>query len=85
MPIEIGGKTLETDEEGYLADISQWEPGVAEYMANQDHVELTENHWVILNILRDYYDEYQTAPAVRVLCKQIAKKVNTVFNLFLGM
>lgn len=75
MPIDVGGKSLETDEEGYLADISQWEPAVAEYMAKQDDVELTENHWVILNILRDYYDEFQTAPAVRVLCKQIGKKL----------
>ena len=66
MPIEVGGKTLETDEEGYLADIGQWEPDVAELMARADGIELTEEHWVVLNILRDYYNEYQSAPAVRV-------------------
>ena len=33
MPIEVSGKTLETDEEGYLANINEWEPGVAEVMA----------------------------------------------------
>ncbi len=75
MAIEVGGKTLETDEEGYLADISKWEPDVAEFLARVDGIELTEPHWVILNILRDYYIEYQSAPAIRVLNKTIGKKM----------
>ena len=29
MTIEVNGKTYETDEEGYLADLNQWEPEVA--------------------------------------------------------
>ena len=33
MGIEVNGKTLETDEEGYLADLNQWEPEVANVMA----------------------------------------------------
>ena len=34
MPIEVNGKTLETDEEGYLANINEWEPGVADTLAS---------------------------------------------------
>ncbi|MCG6870346.1 MAG: TusE/DsrC/DsvC family sulfur relay protein [Gammaproteobacteria bacterium] len=75
MPIEIGGKTLETDVEGYIKDISQWEPEVANFMAGQDGIELTDEHWEILNILREYYNEYQSAPAIRVLNKAIGKKM----------
>ena len=43
--------------------------------ARADGIELTEVHWVVLNILRDYYNEFQAAPAVRVLNKTIGKKV----------
>ncbi|MEN8131209.1 MAG: TusE/DsrC/DsvC family sulfur relay protein [Pseudomonadota bacterium] len=75
MSIEIGGKALETDEQGYLASISEWEPAVAETMAKLDEIELTNEHWTIINILRDYYDEYQVAPAVRVLNRTIGKKL----------
>ena len=75
MSIEVNGKTLETDEEGYLANLSDWEPGVAEHMAAQDDLELSENHWEVINFLRDYYEEYQIAPAVRVLTKAIGKKL----------
>ena len=75
MGIEVDGKVLETDEEGYLADITQWVPGVADVMAKEDDLELTDEHWDIINFLREYYEEYQIAPAVRVLTKAVAKKL----------
>jgi len=75
MPIEVNGKSLETDEEGYLSDLNQWEPGVADVMSKEDDLELTEDHWEIINFLREYYEEYQIAPAVRVLTKAVGKKL----------
>ncbi|HID49883.1 MAG TPA: TusE/DsrC/DsvC family sulfur relay protein, partial [Chromatiales bacterium] len=75
MSIEIGGKVYETDEEGYLANLNDWTPEVAEAMAKEDGTELTDAHWEVINFLREYYDEYQIAPAVRVLTKAIGKKL----------
>jgi len=75
MPIEVNGKSLETDEEGYLSDLNQWEPGVADAMATAENCDLTENHWEVINFLREYYEEYQIAPAVRVLTKAIGKRL----------
>ena len=75
MTIEVNGKTMDTDEEGYLLDLSEWEPGVADVMAKEDGSELSDNHWEVINFLRSYYDEYQIAPAVRVLTKAIGKKL----------
>ncbi len=75
MPIEVNGKVIETDEEGYLANLNDWTPESAEAMAKEDGVELTDNHWEVINFLREYYDEYQIAPAVRVLTKAIGKKL----------
>ncbi|MDH3948109.1 MAG: TusE/DsrC/DsvC family sulfur relay protein [Gammaproteobacteria bacterium] len=75
MGIDVGGKVLETDEEGYLANLNEWEPAVAEAMAKEDGAELNENHWEVINFLREYYEEYQIAPAVRVLTKAIGKKL----------
>jgi tRNA 2-thiouridine synthesizing protein E len=75
MPIEVNGKTFETDEEGYLANINEWEEGVATVMAAEDDLELTDEHWDIIRFLREYYEEYQIAPAVRVLTKAVAKKM----------
>jgi len=63
------------DEEGFLVDLKDWTKEIAEKMAADDGVELTEEHWNVLNFLRDYYEEYQIAPAVRVLTKAIAKSM----------
>ncbi|HEU5338519.1 MAG TPA: TusE/DsrC/DsvC family sulfur relay protein [Sulfuricaulis sp.] len=75
MSITVAGKTIETDEEGYLANRTDWSEEVAKEMAKADNCDLSQNHWEVLNFLREYYDEYQIAPAVRVLTKAIGKKL----------
>ena len=75
MSIEVSGKTYETDEEGYLVNLSDWSEEIADAIAKQENVEMTPNHWEVVNFLREYYTEYQIAPAVRVLTKAIGKKL----------
>jgi tRNA 2-thiouridine synthesizing protein E len=75
MGMEVSGKVLETDEEGYLSNLADWSPEVAELMANLDECDLSQNHWEVINFLREYYEEYQIAPAVRVLTKAIGKRL----------
>jgi len=75
MPIVVNGQTIETDEEGYLTNRSDWNEAVATEMAKLDNAPLDSNHWEVINFLREYYDEYQIAPAVRVLTKAIGKKL----------
>src|SRR5512147_1836048 len=75
MPhIEVAGKSYETDEEGYLINLADWNMDVAQYIAGTEGLNMTDNHWEVIHFLREYYDEYQIAPAVRVLTKAIGKK-----------
>jgi tRNA 2-thiouridine synthesizing protein E len=73
--IEVSGKSYEVDEEGYLVDLSQWNEELAGEIAKAEKIEMTPNHWEVVNFLREYYNEYQIAPAVRVLTKAIGKKL----------
>ena len=73
--IEVGGKSYETDEEGYLTDLSLWNEEVGKFLAEEEKVDLTDQHWEVINFLREYYTEFQIAPAVRVLTKAIGKKL----------
>ena len=75
MPIEVEGKSLETDEEGYLVDLNEWTEPAALELAKTENLELTESHWEVIHFLREYYNEFQIAPAVRVLTKAIGKKL----------
>ncbi len=73
--IQVDGKDYEVDEEGYLTNINDWVEGIADVMSAQDDLELTEDHWQIIKFLREYYEEYQIAPAVRVLTKAVGKRL----------
>ena len=75
MGFEINGKSYETDEEGYLVNLAEWDEEAAKYLAKEEKVEMTESHWGVVNFLREYYNDYQIAPAVRVLTKAIGKKL----------
>jgi len=75
MALQINGTEIDTDEEGYITNLSDWTPELAEKMAAMDELELSENHWEVINFLREYYEEYQIAPAIRVLTKTIGKRL----------
>ena len=74
MAYEINGESIEHDEEGYLSDINQWTPVLAAILAKDEGIEMTDEHWEVINFLREYYEEYQIAPAIRVLVKALKKK-----------
>ena len=78
--IEVNGKDLPTDEEGYLNHLSDWEPEVAVTMAKIDECDLTDNHWEVITFLREYYEEYEIAPAIRILTKAIGKKLGKEYG-----
>ncbi len=71
---EVNGIVAQHDEEGYLTDIGQWTPELALLIAKSEHIDMTDEHWEVVNFLRDYYEEYQIAPAVRILVKEMTKK-----------
>jgi len=73
--IDVAGKSIETDEEGYLVNLSDWSEEVANEIAKGENIDMSESHWEVVNFLREYYDEFQIAPAVRVLTKAIGKKL----------
>ena len=73
--LDVNGTAVEVDEEGYLEDLSSWTEDIAVAMAAAEDVELSDEHWDIINFLREYYEEYQIAPAVRVLTKAVGKRL----------
>lgn len=75
MAYELNGTTYESDEEGYLVDISAWNKELAELIAQDENIEMNDDAWEVVNFLRNYYEEYQIAPAVRVLTKAVKKSL----------
>lgn len=67
--------TAVLDEEGYLLNLQDWTPELAHQLAQDVDIALTEAHWEIIYILRDFYQEYEVSPAMRPLVKAVSKKL----------
>lgn len=72
--LEINQMKIETDTNGYLLDLNQWNEQVALAIAQQENLQLTEAHWEVIYFVRNFYQEYKTSPAIRMLVKAMAEK-----------
>ncbi|MFE8069789.1 TusE/DsrC/DsvC family sulfur relay protein [Marinobacteraceae bacterium S3BR75-40.1] len=62
---------IEVDKEGFLQDPSQWSEAVAEETAAREGIALTDAHWEIIRVLRQFYERHDEAPAMRLLVKAV--------------
>lgn len=73
--IEFNGIQYETDKHEYLANLDDWSEALASHIASLENIEMTDNHWEVVNFVRDFYKEYKTSPAIRMLVKAMAKEL----------
>lgn len=67
--VEVDGKRIAVDSEGYLLDRSQWSPEFARALARREGLELTPAHWEVIEFLREYEGEHGVQPQVRVMIR----------------
>lgn len=80
---EFGGKMLEIDEDGFIQDPDAWDQAVAADIAKTEGVDdMTDDHWKVVNYLREYYLEFNMAPMIRKLCKTTGFKLKEIYDLF---
>ena len=70
---ELDGKRIPHDPEGFIEDLSDWSPELAEVIAKAEGITLTDEHWEVIKLVRDYYDTYGIAPNIHVLTKHMKK------------
>jgi|TARA_R110000764_G_scaffold1125_5_gene4396 tRNA 2-thiouridine synthesizing protein E len=67
--------TMILDEEGYLLNLQDWTPELAHHLAKDVDVTLTDAHWEIIYLLREFYQDFEVSPAMRPLVKAVTKKL----------
>ena len=85
MPfMDFNGKKLEVNEEGFLSDPGQWTKELAEFIAlKEENInEMSEDHWAVINFIREHYLEKELAPMVRKICKTTGFKLKYIYQLF---
>ena len=73
MALEVNGKSIETDGNGNLTDPATWNEDVAKALAAEDNIELTQEHWDVLNYLRTEYIDNNEQPMERAINKGMSK------------
>lgn len=64
------------DKEGFLLDLATWNRGLAEQIAAREHVQMTDGHWSVIKVLREFYHETGISPAMRPFVKLIRTRVS---------
>ncbi|MCM2680756.1 TusE/DsrC/DsvC family sulfur relay protein [Echinimonas agarilytica] len=68
------GDVLTLDKHGYLANVNDWSETVATEFAKLENIELSAEHWEVVNFVRQFYLEFDTSPAIRMLIKALSKQ-----------
>ena len=76
--------TMILDEEGYLLNLQDWTPELAHHLAKDVDVKLTDAHWEIIYLLREFYKDFEVSPAMRPLVKAEKGRSIYLMTLFPG-
>ena len=85
MPtIHLAGKDYDVDEDGFLRKLENWSAEFASAYAKEEGIEgaLTDDHWKVINYLRDHYAKFGIAPMIRKLCKDTGFDLKKIYGLF---
>lgn len=72
--IQYQGKSIDTDQEGYLLDSSLWEEEMIAVLAEAEGIDVTDAHREVILFVRHFYEEFNTSPAIRMLVKAMEKE-----------
>lgn len=66
---------MRLDKEGFLVDLADWTNATALELAKREHVELTDEHWAVIAVLRDFYQATGVSPSMRPFVKLVGQRL----------
>lgn len=70
MQLVVNSQVIELDKEGFLKHLADWNESIAASLAQNEAIELTEAHWEIIYVVRNFYQTFQISPSMRALVKR---------------
>ncbi|MEZ6144157.1 MAG: TusE/DsrC/DsvC family sulfur relay protein [Planctomycetaceae bacterium] len=81
MEKQLAGLDISVDNEGYLTDLSQWSREVAEEIAKEEGIEMTDQHWKVIEYIQDSFRN-QESLSMRSLGKRGPVSIKELYALF---
>ena len=73
--ISVDGKEIAIDMHGYLTDPDDWSKEVALKQAELANVEMTDDHWFVVNYIREEYEYSSCVPETRHALKSMKERL----------
>ena len=64
---------IQTDDDGFLLDPEDWSEEWAKQIADAENLKLTDDHWMLINMIRKLYQEHLAVPEMRTIMQQLKK------------
>lgn len=81
--MKVSDTEIEFDKDGFMLNPGLWCDEVAGAIADEEGIaEMTEDHWKVVNFIRDYWKENDLAPTVRLICREVGVGVRDIYRLF---
>lgn len=81
MDKQIAGTQVDVNEEGYLLDLSQWTKGVGLELAKQEGIEMTDEHWTVIDYLQETFRNKEPL-SIRSIGKRGPVSIKQMYALF---
>lgn len=81
MDKSIAGTTVEVNEEGYMTHLDQWNREIAEELARQEGITLTDDHWKVIEFLQERYRAGEPL-SIRAIGKRGPVSIKELYALF---
>ncbi|MBP7145935.1 MAG: TusE/DsrC/DsvC family sulfur relay protein [Acidobacteria bacterium] len=81
--MKIGDEDYPLDAEGFLQEPARWNREVALAIAQDEGIDdMSDRHWAVVEFIRRYWEQHDTAPPVRLLCQETSVGVREMHRLF---
>ncbi|MCF7668681.1 MAG: TusE/DsrC/DsvC family sulfur relay protein [Verrucomicrobia bacterium] len=79
---QIAGKTIEVTDDGFMVKHEQWDREVAAAIAAEEGIELTDDHWKVLEFIDKDFKEKGAVPGIRRMNKVGGISTKELYTLF---
>ncbi|MCB9159743.1 MAG: TusE/DsrC/DsvC family sulfur relay protein [Caldilineaceae bacterium] len=79
----VADLTVQFDAEGFMTDPNEWTPEIAAVLAQEEGIDaLTDEHWTVINFVRDEFAQTGQSPTLRAISKRSGVDTKTLYALF---
>ena len=80
MQLQVNEKIVETNEQGFLNNIDDWNEGFVKLLAERDGIELYVDHWELIYYFREFYKDNLVNPTMHQIVMTLGKRKDKHFH-----